>query len=143
MENYWLEERMKAKKRNRIILLITLLIIIAIIVFKVKSNNKENYYETEAIVTNVGITSLASDKDLYIVSYEYEIDGKKYSNVYQERIGMLCPKEGNQIKIRYNKENYSLSKPNLVYRYIKYIVFIIVCLGVAYIYGMYKNRQNF
>lgn len=141
MNNYYLESKEKSKTITRIVVVSIVIIITILIVHKVNKNNKENFYETEAVVTDIVMGFKGEDKDdFYHVQYQYEVEGKTYEGGYQEKVVFLLPKKEDKIKIRYSKEDESKSKPNLFSRYVKHVVSIVIALLIGVI--LFIIRKN-
>ena len=137
MSNGYLERIYERKNKTRKILLILIILILIIVFYKVNKNNTQNFNETDAIVISVRYNI---NKELY-VEYKYNVYEKEYEGYYIERINLLAPKEGETIKIRYNKQNNSISKPNLIKRYFKHILLIITFLVIMILIYIFKFKQ--
>ena len=142
MRNYYLESKIEQKNKTRIITLIILTIVITILVLKINNYNKENFSETEGTVINSNHTMLLSSGKggKWLVRYKYEVNGDEYTGSYCERVKILVPKDGSVIKIKYDKEDYSKSKPNLLGRYIKHGTLILVFIVI--VSCVYKIRKQ-
>ena len=142
MRNYYLESKIEQKNKTRIITLIILIIVTTIVVSKINNYNNENFYEIEGTVIDTNYRMpLSLDKDRKcIIRYKYEVEGNEYTGSYFEKIKFLVPKIGSKIKIKYDKEDYSKSKPNLLIRYIKHATLILVFIVI--VSGVYKISKR-